>query len=788
MKPRKEMAAMENETVKTRQTRSKALTIAPMLLPKPHVNFQQFRPATPSKNLTEIVCLTSYPPRECGIATYSKDLQKVLTDKFGESFTLSTYALESGDSKPDYTERIVGTLNTDSALDFLQAAYHINSNDTVGLVLIQHEFGLFRGNEHAFNEFLEYLDKPVLLTFHSVLPDPSTSLKRKVNTLASLTTGIIVMTQTSKKILIEKYGISPDKITVIAHGTHLIEYRNKKDLKVKYGLKGRTVLSTFGLLGPGKSIETTLEALPAITKQKPDVVFLVIGRTHPNLVKENGEAYRHFLKDKVNALGLQGHVRFIDQFVPLENLLEYLQLTDIYLFTSKDPNQAVSGTFIYALSAGCPIVSTPIPHALEVLQNNAGTLFDFEDSEQLRQTILDLLENEEERLRMRLNGLSTSFASAWENAAIAHAKLFEKTYEKPLTLKYKKPPIDLRHIKKMTTDVGIVQFSKINRPDIESGYTLDDNARALIALCQHYELTDDVSDLTYIRIYANFIVRCFRHDGSFLNYVDKQRQFTDQNDSVNLEDACGRALWALGYLLSISSRLPTEYRPLVDNIHFIYNHAIKATVEFRSPRAMAFIIKGIYYYNTIDDRECMNPFITEYADRLVSSYTKESDKDWQWFEGSLTYDNSVLPEAMLMAYVMTLKPPYRKIAQESFDFLLSRIFNEGMIQVVSNKDWHLRGETMDPEFTGGEQPIDVAYAILALRLFHKIFPKAGYETFMENAFDWFLGKNPLNQTLYNPRTAGCHDGLELNNINLNQGAESTIGYLLARMAFENSSL
>ena len=779
------MTAMESKTMKKQKIRSKAVIKAPMLLPKPHSASPIVQPITSNTNLTEIVCLTSYPPRACGIATYSQDLQKILVDKFGESFKISTYALESVTSRLSYTEPMAGTLNTDYALDFLQASNQINSNKDVGLVMVQHEFGLFHNNEQAFYEFLEYLDKPVVLTFHSVLPKPSPDLKQKVNTMAALTAGIIVMTQTSKKILMKEYGVPQNKITVISHGTHLIENANKKNLKAKYKLQDRTVLSTFGLLGPGKSIETTLDALPEITKQHPDVIFLVIGRTHPTLVKENGEAYREFLTDKVEALGLQKHVRFIDQFVPLENLLEYLQLTDIYLFTSKDPNQAVSGTFVYALSCGCPIVSTPIPHALEILQNGAGVLFDFEDSGQLRRTMLELLDNGDRLSQMRLNGLSTSAASAWENAAIAHAKVFEKIYDGSLPLKYKKPPIDLRHIKKMTTGVGIIQFSKINVPDIDSGYTLDDNARALIALCRHYELTGDSSDLKYIRIYASFVFKCFRHDGRFLNYVDKERQFTDQNYSVNLEDACGRAIWALGYLLSIASFLPEKYHQFADEIHFIFEHSLKATESFRSPRAMAFVIKGLYFYSKIEDGECMNTIITEYADRLVESYTKESGDDWHWFEGYLTYGNSVLPEAMLMAYVLTLNPEYRKIAKESFDFLLSRIFSEDMIQVVSNQDWHLRGESMSPEFEGGEQPIDVAYTILALRLFHLIFPQEGYDTMMENAFDWFLGKNPLNQTIYNPRTGGCHDGLELNNVNLNQGAESTISYLMARMAFEN---
>ncbi|WP_198439917.1 glycosyltransferase [Pareuzebyella sediminis] len=739
-----------------------------------------------SKNvLPEIAVITTYPPRECGIATYSKDLVHSLSEKFGNAFDVSICPLETEGIRHTYDQDIRHSLNTESALDFLQAAYTINSNPRIGAVLIQHEFGLFQQNEQCFIEFLDHMDKPVIITFHTVLPNPSKELKLKVSNMAALCESIIVMTHTSAEILIKDYAISVEKIQVIAHGTHLIEYGNRDTLKIKHNLEGRTVLSTFGLLGPGKSIETTLNALPHIIDNTPDVIFLIIGRTHPTLLKEQGEAYRNFLGDRVRDQDLEDYVRFIDKFVPLETLLEYLQLTDIYLFTSKDPNQAVSGTFAYALSCGCPIVSTPIPHALEVLQNGSGTTFDFENSLELGQNVIDLLNDEERRVKMSLNGMHTTAASAWQNAAIAHAKIFEEVSKKTFSLTYQLPKIDLKHLKKMTTNVGIIQFSQINRPDIESGYTLDDNARALIAVCQHYQLTRDEYDLKYIRLYFDFIFCCFRHDGKFLNYVNKEYQFTDQNTQVNLDDACGRAIWALGYLLHISRVLPPEFDIVKGKAQFVFENSVSAMLDVTSPRAMAFIIKGIYYYSSIDDRICLKGAIETFADKLVWQFKLESDKDWHWFENGLTYGNSVIPHALLMAYSLKLKPEYRKVAKNSFDFLISKIFKDGMISVISNKKWHYRGQGSNQTFQGGEQPIDVAYTVLALRFFHKIFPLHGYDQLMEHAFAWFLGKNHLQQMVYNPCTAGCHDGLELSNVNLNQGAESTVSYLMARMAFED---
>lgn len=737
--------------------------------------------------ISEIILLTSYPPRECGIATYAKDLEKALSEKFGQSFILKVFPLESKSEQHQYPKGIDHVLNTNHTLDFQKATHLINSNSNIGLVLVQHEFGLFKDNENAFLEFLEFLDKPIAITFHTILPDPTPGLKNNVQRMSALSDSIIVMTQNSADILIQTYDVRADKITVVPHGTHLVLYENKDFLKEKYGLSGKKVLSTFGLLGPGKSIETTLNALPAIIAKFPETVFLIIGRTHPTIVKEEGEIYRDFLKAKILELGIADQVRFVNEFLPLAELLEYLQLTDIYLFTSKDPYQAVSGTFSYALSCGCPVISTPIPHALEVLQNNAGIVFDFEDFGQLEREVIQLLENDEARHKLRLNGLNTSATSAWENAAIAHAKIFEKI-GKGIRLRYRKPPIDLKHVKNMTTEVGIIQFSNINRPDIESGYTLDDNARALIAFCQHYQLTGRASDLKYIKIYFNFIQCCFRYDGTFLNYVDKEFQFTEQNHPENLEDASGRAIWALGYLLSVSKHFPEAYRGIEDRARFVFEEAIKEMEDLHSPRSMAFVINGLYHYSHANDSKCMNPLVTKFADRLVQMYRHEAKEDWTWFESYMTYGNAILPHAMLMAYAMTLNGDYRKIANTSFDFLLSKIMIGNSIRVISNKSWLKKDEKMDTTFQGGEQPIDVAYTILALRFFHTIFPNSGYDKKMQGAFDWFLGENPLKQTIYNPRTGGCYDGLELHNVNLNQGAESTLSYLLARMEFEDFPL
>jgi hypothetical protein len=488
-----------------------------------------------------------------------------------------------------------------------------------------------------------------------------------------------------------------------------------------------------------------------------------------------GEKYREMLLQKIEDLNLQKHVRFVNKYLPLNELLEYLQMTDIYLFTSKDPNQAVSGTFSYALSSGCPVISTPIPHAKEVLGDNAGLLFDFGNSTQLADAVNRLLFDVRLRNTIVMNAMHKIICTSWENSAVAHGRFLSKISSAAIELHYRNPEINLAHIKKMTTNFGILQFSKINRPDVTSGYTLDDNARALIAMCQHYKLTEDPKDLVYIKIYLDFIAYCECRDGKFMNYVDYNHNFTLQNKKVNLEDSTGRAIWALGYVISLSYILPDS---IIDKAEQIFERSLRYSDNFCSPRAMAFIIKGIYYYNrAVESRATLNLAET-LANRLVQMYRHESTEDWKWFESYLTYANSVLPESLLCTYALTGNAIYRNIAKESFDFLLSKTFSENAIKVISNKSWHYKDQKVE---NFGEQPIDVAYTIIALRKFHDIFKEREYLDKMELAFNWFLGNNHLQQIIYNPCTGGCFDGLEEKNVNLNQGAESTISYLMARL-------
>jgi len=744
----------------------------------------KIKTAINSEKLPEVLVLSTFPPRECGIATYTQDLIKSLDNQFDKSFDVKIGALDEEDQKYKYTDTTDYFLDPNSPNSFLNLTKEINENDNIDMVLIQHEFGLFRNNETKLILFLNQINKSVLVAFHTVLPKPDQALQKNVQEIAKVSHGIIVMTKSSARILENDYQVSQDLISVIPHGTHLVEHTSKDILKKKYNLLNKKVLSTFGLLSAGKSIETTLEALPLIVIENPKVVFLIIGKTHPSVVKYEGERYREMLELKIKTLHLQKNVRFVNEYLPLDELLEYLQLTDIYLFTSNDPNQAVSGTFSYAISCGCPIISTPIPHACEVLNDGNGIIIDFESPKQLAQEVNNLLKDDQLMKCISSNGLHKMAPTAWENSAIAHAKLFEKISEKGIVLHYKIPEINLKHFQKLTTSFGMIQFSIINQPDINSGYTLDDNARALVAICQHFQLTNQKSDLKYIKKYFKFIKFCFQSNNYFLNYVNEERLFTDQNYQTNLEDSNGRAIWALGFLIFNSAILPPK---LTLKANKIINKFSKNIENIHSTRAMAFIIKGLYYRNLSNPTIENKIQIKIMADKMVQMYQHHSDENWQWFEGYLTYANSILSEAILCAWIVTGANNYKIIAQESFHFLLSKIINGNSINVISNKGWLHHGQEFISESRGGEQPIDVAYTVITLSKFYDAFNNEDYLHKMKTAFSWFLGNNHLNQIIYNNCTGGCYDGLEDTYVNLNQGAESTVSYLMARFTIEKYS-
>lgn len=726
--------------------------------------------------MRKIICITTYPPRECGIATFAQDLIRAILSKFGESYTIKICAVESDTEKHAYTEDVEYILNTSEASSFGALTRQLNKNPEIEMVLVQHEFGLYAEQEEAFLQMLEHLRKPVILTFHTVLSNPVPPLCQIVKRIMDACTSLVVMTQNSRHILLHDYHADKKKISVIPHGTHLVSFKDKNNLKDYYHLSGKRILSTFGLLSAGKSIETTLNALPVIVEANPSVLFLIIGKTHPTVLKAEGEKYRNLLEKRVKELHMEEHVLFINQYLELSVLLDYLQLTDIYLFTSCDRNQAVSGTFVYAISCGCPIIATPIPHALELLNDDAGIIFNFDDSDQLAIETNHLLTDENLRTQMKLAGLQKTAATAWENVAIAYTLLFRKTGKTTQELVYSLPPINTSHVRRMSRIWGIIQFSKGNRPDSSSGYTLDDTARALMAMCQAAVSKRGKIKERDIKTYLNYIRYCQQPDGSFLNYVDTNGLFTSQNEETGLEDSNGRAICALGYFIAYASHFSSLWK---EGAESVFKRAFPLFKRIESPRSIAFTLKGLYYYR----RECpsaeVDTSIGLLADKLARYYRQTAEGEWLWFEAYLTYDNSILPEAMLLAYLSLGREEYKEIAHESFGFLLKKTFSGNRIQVVSNQGWMHKGMESN---SFGEQPVDVAGTVIALNLFYHVFHDEQYLRMQTDAFNWFLGNNHLHQIVYNPATGGCYDGLEENNINLNQGAESTVSYLLARLS------
>lgn len=734
-----------------------------------------------SKQNKAILLMSTYPPRECGLATFSNDVVNSIKLVFGDSLPIEVCALQKYENQFEYGDDVHYTLTISSVDEYRLLAEKINKRNDIGMLCIEHEFGLFGGEYGNYLlSFLLAINKPIATVFHTVLPGPNEKLKKVVKAIIDLSNKIVVLTHKSQEILVRDYGCRESKTMLIPHGTHMVLLNQKEDLKKEFHFSDKIVLSTFGLISENKNIETVLYALPDIIAKHPEVIYLVVGKTHPEILKREGEKYRDMLVETTKKLKLENNVFFINQFLELKELLNYLILSDIYLFSSKDPNQAVSGTFAYAMSCACAIVSTPIPHAVEALNAGTGILLEgFDKPEEFRNAIMKLVENKGERLAMGRNGYTLTHETTWENIALKYGFLFAEVTENMKALSLNFPPIKLDHIKELTTDYGILQFSNFSQPDISFGYTLDDNARALIDMVMYHEKSQDSNALNLATIYLNFIANIQREDGRFDNYKDFNRQLTKQNELVNLEDSNGRALWSLGFTLSHYEKLPLD---LVERAQKVWNKAVLHIDEVNSPRAIAYTLKGLYYYHLTSQDEEIKKSIIQLADKLLNHYHINSDEDWCWYEDYMTYANNVLPEAMLFSFLATGDLKYKKIALVTFDFLLSHYFMKGEFSVISNRGWFVKGSHKN---SYGEQPIEVATTIITLHLFYEITGNIKYKEQLKVAFSWFLGNNHLNQIIYNPVNGAAYDGLEEKNVNINQGAESTLCFFKAQLIMEN---
>jgi len=731
-----------------------------------------------------ILYVSTFPPRECGIATFSKDLATAMDKEFNPAVKSKILAInDNGTSIYTYPRKVKWQIYESNIENYLERANEINKAEEIKLVNIQHEYGIFGGEYGSYLlPFIELLQKPIVLTMHTILPRPSRQMKNITQAVTKRASKIVVMTKTSARLLEKVYKVDKNKIHIIPHGVHHVPFPSKTLAKKKLNLSGRTVMSTFGMLNPDKGIEYAIKALPEIVSKYPDVLYLVLGATHPVLRRYEGEKYRNMLRKLVSQLKLKEHVKFYDKYLDLDELIDYLKATDIYISPTLNPRQAVSGTISYALSCACPIVATKNQYARDVLNNSRGRLVGFRSSSEIKNAMQEILDDPDMQKEMKKNAYFYSRHMTWQNVALSYFQIFNDLAKIMPRKPGKLPPINLRHTKNLTDSFGIIQFAHHTKPDIHSGYCLDDCARALIAVSQYYKVNkrQDIADL--INIYLNFIKFTQKSNGKFHNLVTYQKTFNDQMES---EDSFGRAVWALGQVIH-NHHIPASVR---NKALKIFNKSFNNIDSLQSLRAIAFCLIGLTLIVNDESLKWRNKellkIIKKLATRMVNSYKRTisaQNDGWFWFEDFLTYSNYKLPEGLIRTYQLIKDEEYKKIALESLKFLVSLTVNKDRFMPIGQDGWYFRG---GKRAVFDQQPEDAATAVECFIAFYKITGNIQYKKQAHIAFDWFLGKNHLNQMIYDEATGGCYDGLGKNSINFNQGAESTISYLMARVAMQN---
>ena len=743
-----------------------------------------------------VVYVSTFPPRMCGIATFTEDLTHAMDEMLAPLIQSKIVAMNpSAVLSYRYPRKVILQINQGSREEYVQAAQRINQMDEAQLVNIQHEFGIFGGKWGSFLiPFVKTLKKPMVINFHTVFPDPDEEVLRTVRSLAESASAVTVMTNLSKKILTQDYGVAARKVKVIPHGIHAQPYTSSKQAKMTIGYSDRVVLSTFGLLNRTKGLEYVIDALPEVVKKFPNFIYIIFGATHPVVLSKEGESYRNLLIQKIWDLGLYDYVKLYNKYFPLTELLHFLKATDIYISPSLDPNQAVSGTLSYAIGMGRPVISTAFSQAKEVVTDDVGIMVDFRNPQAYTDAILRLLEGENLRLQFGKNAYFRTRYMIWSNVAVQYARVFSEHAQKLVRINEQKslPKIKLNHLVRLTDNFGIVQFAELTKRDVLSGYTLDDNAGALAVVALYHEKFGSPSRhaltetrkrelLRLISTYLDFIVFVTKPDGRFHNFVNANKRLDDfLNEQTNLENANARALYALALTSTISS-LP---RTAKQKAFGLLQNSIVKDASFDSPRAIALYAKALF---VLLDKKVeikgvdLQRILRNQCEKLVYLYQETNSPEWHWFERYLAYSNAVLPEALLLGYRITGNEKQLQIGKTTLDFLIKESFIDGVHMPVGQDSWHY----MDGKRSNfDQQPEEVKSMVCALNTCYSVTGDEYYSKLMHRAFYWFLGDNSLNQVIYDRTTGGCYDGVRKKTINLNQGAGSTISYLIARLAFE----
>ena len=732
------------------------------------------------KPVLNIAFIGNYCPRICGIATFTTDLCEATAKLLGRRSNVFAVAVNDTEQGYPYPRRVEFTLRKNQQSDYYEAANFINASNA-DVVCVQHEYGIYGGWDGVYVlSLISSLSVPVVVVLHTVLKTPTPNQKKIIQEMAQRASRLVVMSELAVTLLQEVYAVPAEKVGRLYHGTPDFTSLDNNQYKKRFQVEGNQTLLTFGLLSPNKGIETVINALPKLVREFPKLIYVVLGKTHPNVLKEYGEKYRTGLVALVETLGLQEHVLFDDRFVSLEELYAWLMATDIYITPYLNEAQIVSGTLSYAVGAGTAIISTPYWYAKELLAEGRGLLIDFADSAALADTLRDLLSDKAKLRSLRAKTYKFGRPMRWEIIAEKYLELFRSSAaaaakrSMALTtpaLLLREPPFDLAHLKRLTDDTGLLQHAKYIVPDRHTGYCLDDNSRALMLCAWAYALLRSQDAKELISTYFSFTHFMQNPDGHFRNFIDYQRHFLDETGS---DDACGRALWALGYIIWRPPR--DAYRSLA------YECFKKALPHVRglNLRGKALAMLGLAaYLRCYQGDESVTALLRECADYLLALYKEVAADDWRWFEDIICYDNGIMPMALFQTYALLRDEKYLRVARETLEFLEKVLTQNGRLSIVGSRGWYKRG---GPKAQYDQQPIDATAMVLAYQSAYWITQEKDYLKKMRLAFGWFLGENDMGMSLYDYETKGCADGLLPEGVSLNQGGESTVSFLMALLA------
>ena len=737
------------------------------------------------KNLQKTIAIIgNYVPRQCGIAEFTSDLCEAMSQKPSNPHNIIAIAMDDIVEGYDYPERVKFEIRENKIRDYIKAADFLNLNQ-IDVVVLQHEYGIYGGKDGIYIfQLLKNLKTPIITTLHTVLTEPSSNQLAIIQELAKYSQRFVVMAHKAKEILIDIYKIPHSMISMIPHGIPDVPFVDPIFYKDKFGIEDKKVILTFGLIGPSKGIEYMIEAMPKIIEKYKDVVYIILGATHPSLLRENGEEYRHSLLQKVKKLGIEDYVQFHNKFVELEVLTEYLIAADIYVTPYLSKEQITSGTLAYAVGSGNAVVSTPYLFAEELLADGKGRLVPFRDSGRLAAEINDLLSHDHKRNSIRKEAYLYGRGMIWKKVSERYLKLIGEVLEtRPAypvehTIRDHRskiideiPRINLHHLQVMTDNTGILQHAFFTVPNRDHGYSLDDNARALVTSCLYYDLRKDDGIIKAIKIYLAFIYHAYNYEKErFRNLMSYNRTWLEE---IGSEDSHARALWGLGVAVNLAPE-----KPIRDMATRIFGDSITSVESFTSPRAWSFALLGISHYLEILSGDAGVRKIQEsLAEKLYSLYKKTFKPDWPWFEEKLTYANASLSHGLIVAGQRISRLDMLNAGISSLEWLIERqISPEGHISIIGNEKWYSKN---GDKSKFDQQPIETMNLIIACATVYKC---TGDEKWIDNArkcFSWFLGQNDLGAQLYNYQTGGCKDGLHSLGTNANEGAESTLAWLIS---------